>query len=74
MNYLIVFLAALALSHGAIAAETKKDEPKKEPAKAEVKKEEPKKDDSKADKPKVKPIGKDGKPVDVKKPAETTKK
>ncbi len=74
MKYFIALFAALALSHGAIAADAKKEEPKKEPAKAEVKKEEPKKEEPKADKPKVKPVGKDGKPVDDKKPAEPAKK
>jgi len=76
MKTLIALFAALGLSF-AYAADAKKEDAKKaEPAKAEAKKEEPKKEDSKKDndKPKVKPVGKDGKPVDDKKPAEQAKK
>jgi hypothetical protein len=75
MKYFIALLASLAMAHGAVAAEAKKEEAKKDAPKAEVKKEEPKKDDHKGDKPKVKPVGKDGKPVDdAKKAAEPAKK
>lgn len=80
MKYLISIFASLALAHGAIAADVKKEEPKKEVAKPDVKKEpaksEGKKEDLKkeGEKPKVKPIGKDGKPVDEKKSVDSTKK
>lgn len=76
MKTLIALFAALGLSF-AYASDAKKEEAKKaEPAKAEAKKEEPKKEEAKkeGDKPKVKPVGKDGKPVDDKKPAESAKK
>ena len=86
MKTLIALFAALGLSF-AYASDAKKEEAKKaEPAKAEAKKKEPKKEEAKkeepkkeeakkeGDKPKVKPVGKDGKPVDDKKPAEPAKK
>jgi pyruvate dehydrogenase E2 component (dihydrolipoamide acetyltransferase) len=75
MKFIIALFAALGLSV-AVAADAKKEEPKKEAPKAEAKKADAPKADAKPaeDKPKVKPVGKDGKPVDDKKPAEPAKK
>jgi len=79
MKYLITFFASLALAHGAFAADSKKEESKKDSANATAKATAATKDDNKkvqpkADKPKVKPIGKDGKPVDDKKSTDSAKK
>ena len=70
MKFIIALFAALGLSV-AVAADAKKEEPKKEAPKAEAKKADAKPAE---DKPKVKPVGKDGKPVDDKKPADAAKK
>lgn len=82
MKQLIAIFASIAIGHAAYAADAKKEEPKKDvpAAKADAHKTDAHKTDAKADakkegdKPKIKPVGKDGKPVDDKKPAESTKK